>query len=75
MNKSILLQSIKSVSGFLAIFLLVIYAIALGLQYYPMVTIPVLMLSVFSWMVWLEYKNRKDLHNIRVQKRIKDIIK
>jgi hypothetical protein len=61
MNKSILLQSIKTVSGFLAVFLLVVYGILLGLKYYPVIAVPVLIVAIFSWMVWMEYKTRKSL--------------
>lgn len=58
MNKSILLQSIKSVSGFLAVLLFVLYGVILGLQNYPVITVPVLIAAIFSWMVWMDYKAR-----------------
>ena len=58
MNKSILLQSIKSVSGFLAVLLFVLYGVLLGLQNYPAIAIPVLIIAIFAWMVWMEYKAR-----------------
>jgi NhaP-type Na+/H+ and K+/H+ antiporter len=58
MNKSILLQSIKSVSGFLAVLLFVLYGVLLGLQNYPTIAVPALIVAIFAWMVWMEYKAR-----------------
>lgn len=58
MNKSILLQSIKSVSGFLAVLLFVLYGVLLGLQNYPTIAVPALIVAIFVWMVWMEYKAR-----------------
>lgn len=60
MNKSILLQSIKSVSGFLAVCSIIVMTIIFGLKNYPTATIPVLIIALFSWMVWMEYKTRAD---------------
>lgn len=58
MNKSILLQSIKSVSGFLAVLLFALYGVLLGLKNYPTITVPALIVAIFAWMVWMEYKAR-----------------
>lgn len=60
MNKHILLQSIKSVSGFLAILLFVFYMIIVGLEKWPEVSVPILIIGIFCWMVWMEYKRRSD---------------
>lgn len=60
MNKSILLQSIRSVSGFLALWIIVLMTIIFGLNNYPNVTAPILIGGIFFWMVYVEYKNRKD---------------
>jgi hypothetical protein len=58
MNKSILLQSIKSVSGFLAVLLFALYGVILGLQNYPVIAVPVLIVAIFCFMVWMDYKAR-----------------
>jgi len=71
MNKSILLQSIKTVSGFLAVFLFALYGIILGLQNYPVIAVPVLIIAIFSWMVWMEYKNRKNSYDLKIKNLIK----
>jgi hypothetical protein len=75
MNKSILLQSIKSVSGFLAIFFFTIFASIWSLQNYPIIAGPVLILLILSFMIRYEYKNRMEKHDLDVMKRLKNGIK
>ena len=60
MNKQILLQSIKSVSGFLAIFFFAIFASVWSLQNYPIIAGPVLIVLILAYMIRYEYKSRID---------------
>ena len=55
-NKPALLKSIKSVSGFLALTALALWIFTLGLIYVPMVTIPSVIVLLFAFMVYTEYK-------------------
>lgn len=55
-NKPALLKSIKSVSGFLALTALALWIFTLGLIYAPMVTIPLVIVLLFAFMVYTEYK-------------------
>lgn len=55
-NKPALLKSIKSVSGFLALTALALWIFTLGLIYVPMVTIPLVIVLLFAFMVYTEYK-------------------
>ena len=75
MNKSILLQSIKSVSGFLAIFFFAIFGSLWLLENYPIITGPVLIVLILAFMIRYEYKNRMEKHDLEVIKRLKDGIK
>ena len=59
MNKSILLQSIKSVSGFLAIFFIILSIAAIAMKYIPYVVIPLAIIGLFSLLVYVEYTHRK----------------
>jgi hypothetical protein len=69
MNKSILLQSIKSVSGFLAILFIALSIFVAGMTYIPYVTIPLVIVGIFSLMVYMEYKNRKNILEIENYKK------
>lgn len=69
MNKSILLQSIKSVSGFLAILFIALSIFVAGIKYIPYVTIPLVIVGIFSLMVYMEYKNRKNILEIENYKK------
>jgi hypothetical protein len=60
MNKQILLQSIKSVSGFLAIFFFAIFSSVWSLQNYPIIAGPVLIVLILAYMIRYEYKSRID---------------
>jgi len=75
MNKSILLQSIKSVSGFLAVFFIGIFGSLWSLENYPMIAGPVLIVLILSFMIRYEYNNRMEKHDREVMKRLKDGIK
>ena len=75
MNKQILLSSVRSVAGFLAVFLASLYGIAWGLSNYPNHTIPVIIAGVFLFLVRMEYKNRVAKHEIEVMQRLKNGIK
>jgi len=73
MNKQLLLQSIKTVSGFLAVICIVFISIAFILSTLPTwagVTFVILCLG--GALTWLEYKNLKDK---AAYKRLKDGIK
>lgn len=69
MNKSILLQSVKSVSGFLALWIIAMMTIIFGLSNYPNVTVPVLIGGLFFWMVWMEYEKRKDIEDLKSRRK------
>lgn len=71
MNKQILLQSIKSVSGFLAILFIGMTVFTYGMTRYPYVTIPTLIIFIFGWMVWMEYNKRSEKFRLDVMKKIK----
>ena len=58
MDKSVLLQSIKSVSAFLAILLFAIFGCLWSLENYPMIAAPVLIVLILGFMIRYEYKNR-----------------
>lgn len=75
MNKNILLQSVKTVSGFLALLSIGLFVMAWGIQNYPVYTVPVLITIIFSYMVWMEYKTRMDKLDREIMKRLKDGIK
>jgi hypothetical protein len=75
MDKKILISSIGSVAGFLAIFISVVYLIALGLSTYPNTVLVVLFVAAFAWMIKSEYKDRIAKRNLKVATRINDLIK
>jgi hypothetical protein len=75
MDKSVLLKSIKSVCGFLAVFFFAIFVCLWSLQNYPIIAGPVLILLILSFMIRYEYKNRMEKHDLDVMKRLKNGIK
>jgi uncharacterized membrane protein len=58
MDKTVLLKSIKSVCGFLAVFFFAIFGCLWLLQNYPMVAVPVLIVLILVYMIRYEYKSR-----------------
>lgn len=75
MNKQILVKSIGSVAGFLALFSVTIYAAVLSLEYYPDIAVPVIVALVFGWLVGFEYKNRMARRELEIMARLKNGIK
>jgi hypothetical protein len=75
MNKQILLKSVGSVAGFLALFCAVLYVAIWSLEYYPELSAPFLIILLFGWMVWFEYKNRMDRREVEIMARLKNGIK
>lgn len=75
MNKQILVKSIGSVAGFLALFSGTIYAAVLSLEYYPDIAVPVIAALVFGWLVGFEYKNRMARRELEIMARLKNGIK
>ena len=72
-NKQLLLQSIKTVSGFLAVMCIVFISIAFILSTLPTwAGVAFVILGTGGGLTWLEYKNLKDKE---AYKRLKDGIK
>jgi hypothetical protein len=76
MNKQILLQSIKSVAGYLALVSISLIALMWILSHLTEeIGVALIILSAFIGLVWFDYKNRMDKHNIEVMTRLKNGIK
>ena len=61
MKKTLLLHAIKNVSGFLALLFGSLVVFTYGITHYPYITIPVVIVILFLWMVWMEYKKLSDI--------------
>lgn len=72
MNKQILLQSIKSVAGYLALLTAGMLLLAFILsQLSPIIGASLIVLSAFVGLVWFDYKTRLDKRTLDVIKRTK----
>lgn len=72
MNKQILLQSIKSVAGYLALLTAGMLLLAFILsQLSPIIGASLIVLAAFVGLVWFDYKTRMDKRTLEAIKRIK----
>ena len=73
MNKQILLQSIKSVSGYLALLAIGILLLVFVLSNVnPIIGTSLLIIGVFIGMVWFDYITRLDRSSLVTKTKIKD---